>query len=149
MRKEVLLLEYLIELWDDTEHTFCIGPHMLEIELDDVYILTDLSRRGAPILFSGHWANPQPIEVYVDENYIPGYQLVGGRIVIKYVRDLALRSILFSITKLAGSTSVHLALKSHMSYTLQCVEPGLFNWSAGFLQDVKEHISKHRKGRQK
>jgi hypothetical protein len=68
---------------------------------------------------------------------------------IKDVRDLALRSILFSITNLAGSTSAHLASKSQMSYALQCVEPRLFNWSAGFLQNVKEQITKCRIGRQK
>jgi hypothetical protein len=149
MRKEVLLLEYLIRLWDDVEQAFHIGPHMLEIELDDVYFLTGLSRRGAPILLSGHRETPQPTEAYVVEHCIPGSRLVGGRIVIKDVRDLALRSILFSITKLVGSTSAHLASKSQMSYALQCVEPRLFNWSVGFLQNVKEQISKCRTGRQK
>jgi hypothetical protein len=36
MKKEVLLLEYLIGLWDDVKHAFCIGPQMLKIQLDDV-----------------------------------------------------------------------------------------------------------------
>ena len=36
MKKEVLLLEYLIGLWDDVEHAFFIGPQFLKIELDDV-----------------------------------------------------------------------------------------------------------------
>jgi hypothetical protein len=36
MRKEVLLLVYLIGLWDNNERTFQIGPHMFEIEMDDV-----------------------------------------------------------------------------------------------------------------
>ena len=36
MKKEVLLLEYLIGLWDDTEHAFRIGPQLLKIKLDDV-----------------------------------------------------------------------------------------------------------------
>jgi hypothetical protein len=52
MKKEVLLLEYIIGLWDDVEQAFQIGPQMLKIELDDVYFLTGLSRRGAPIIFS-------------------------------------------------------------------------------------------------
>jgi hypothetical protein len=112
MRKEVLLLEYLIGLWDDVEQAFHIGPHMLNIELDDVYFLMGLSRRGAPILLSEQWATPHPTKEYVVEHYIPGSQLVGGQIVIKDVRDLALRSILFTVTKLVGSTSAHLASKS-------------------------------------
>jgi hypothetical protein len=60
MRKEVLLLEYLIGLWDDVEKEFRIGPHMLKIELDDVYFLMELSRRGDPILLFGHRETPQP-----------------------------------------------------------------------------------------
>jgi hypothetical protein len=75
---------------------------MLEIEMDDVYFLMGLSRRGAPILFSGHRATLRPTEAYVVEYCIPGSWLVGGRIVIKYVMDLSLRSILFAITKLVG-----------------------------------------------
>ena len=42
MRKEVLLLEYLIDLWDDAKHEFHIGPHMIEIDVDNVYVLTSL-----------------------------------------------------------------------------------------------------------
>jgi hypothetical protein len=71
MRKEVLLLEYLIGLWDDVEQAFHIGPHMLEIEIDDVYFLIGISRRGAPILLSGHQETPQPTEAYVVEHCIP------------------------------------------------------------------------------
>jgi hypothetical protein len=143
------LLQYLIGLWDDAEQSFRIGPHMLEIEMDDVYFLTGLSRRGVPILLSGHRATPQPTEAYVVEHCIPVSRLVGGRIVIKFVRDLSLRSVLFSITKLAGSTNAHLASKSQFSYAIQFLEPILFNWSAWFLRNVKEKISKCRTDRQK
>jgi len=58
MRKEVLLLEYLIGLWDDAKQKFFIGPHMLEIEPVDVYFLMGLSRIGALILLSGHRETP-------------------------------------------------------------------------------------------
>jgi hypothetical protein len=61
-----------------SEHAFCIGPQLLKIELDDVYFLTGLSRRGAPILLSGHRETPQPTEVYVADHCIPGSRLVGG-----------------------------------------------------------------------
>jgi hypothetical protein len=68
-------------------------------------------------------------------------------IMIKDVRDLALRSILFSITNLEGSMSAHMDSKSQISYAIQFVEPRLFNWSVGFLQNVKEQITKCRIGR--
>jgi len=112
MRKEVLLLEYLIGLWDDDEKAFQIVPHVLDINMDDMYLFMGLSRRGAPILLSRHWATPQATEAYVCQYCIPGSHLVGGRIVIKDVMALYLLSILFAITKLVGSTSAHVTSKS-------------------------------------
>jgi hypothetical protein len=50
MRKEVLLLEHLIGLWDADEQVFRVGSHSLEIDIEDVYFLTGLSKRGAPII---------------------------------------------------------------------------------------------------
>jgi len=84
---------------------------MLEIKIVDVYFMMGISRRGAPILLSRHRATPKLTEAYVVEHCIPGSRLVGGWIVIKHVRDLALLSILFIITKLVGRTNAHLDSK--------------------------------------
>jgi hypothetical protein len=84
------LLEYLIGLWDNDEKAFWIGSHMLEIDIEDVYFLMGLSKRGAPILFSGHRSTPQPTEAYVAQYCVSGSRLVGGRIIIKDVMDLSL-----------------------------------------------------------
>ena len=72
MKKEVLLLEYIIGLWDDVEQVFHLGPQMLKIELDDVYFLTSLSRRGDPIIFSGQWETLVSAKVYVEDHCIHG-----------------------------------------------------------------------------
>ena len=53
MKKEILLLEHIINLWDVAEQGFWIGTQLLTIELEDVYFLTSLSTRGVPIAFSG------------------------------------------------------------------------------------------------
>ena len=53
MKKEILLLEHIIILWDVAEQGFWIRTQLLTIELEDVYFLTSLSRRGVPIAFSG------------------------------------------------------------------------------------------------
>jgi hypothetical protein len=53
MKKEVLLLEHMIGLWDVVEQGFHIGTQLLTIELEDVYFLTGLLKRGVPISFSG------------------------------------------------------------------------------------------------
>jgi hypothetical protein len=51
---------------------------MLEIEIDNVYFLMGLSRRGAPILLSDTEATPQPTEAYVVET-LHTRVTVGGR----------------------------------------------------------------------
>jgi len=50
-----------------------------------------------------------------------------GNINIRDVSDLPLRSILFTISKLAGSVTLHLANRSYMEYALECLEPNVFN----------------------
>jgi hypothetical protein len=122
---------------------------MLEIDIEDVYFLMGLSRRGAPIILSRHWATPLQTNAYIAQFCVSGSQKEGGRIVIKDVRDLPLRSILFTITKMVGSTSPHISSKSQMAYVVQCLEPRIFNWCARFLRNVKEKISKCRMGRKK
>jgi hypothetical protein len=53
MKSEVLLLEHIISLWDINEQGFRIGMQLLTIEMEDVYFLTGLSKRGS---YSFHWA---------------------------------------------------------------------------------------------
>jgi hypothetical protein len=53
LKKEILLLEHMINLWDVAEQGFWIGAKLLTIELEDVYFLTGLSKRGVPISFFG------------------------------------------------------------------------------------------------
>jgi hypothetical protein len=83
MKREVLLLEHVIGLWDVAEQGFCIGTQLLTIELEDVYFLTDLSKRGVPISFTGQRALPEQVDMYLACHCVPGARLVGGRILIK------------------------------------------------------------------
>jgi hypothetical protein len=53
MKREILLLDHMIDLWDVAEHGFYIGTQLLTIELEDVYFLTGLLKRGVPISFTG------------------------------------------------------------------------------------------------
>jgi hypothetical protein len=149
MKKEILLLEYMIELWNVAEKGFQMGTQLLTIELEDVYFIIGLSKRGVPIDLSGQRALLAPMDEYLENHCVPGARLVEGTIAFKDTRDLPLRSILFSITSIAGSTNAHLVSRSQVAYGLQCLEPKLFNWSAGFLQNVKEQITRCKAGQQK
>jgi hypothetical protein len=79
MRKEVLLLENLIGLWDSDEKEFRVGSHMLEIDIEDVYFLMGLSRRGAPIILSGHRSMPLPTNAYVSQYCVSGSSKSRGK----------------------------------------------------------------------
>jgi len=44
MRKELMLLEHLIQMWDPNDKVFKVAPHDLEIEVEDICFLTGLSK---------------------------------------------------------------------------------------------------------
>ena len=46
MRKQLHLLELIVSMWDVNAQTFRVGPHILKIEMEDIYFLTSLSKRG-------------------------------------------------------------------------------------------------------
>ena len=46
-------LKFMIGLWDVAEQGFRIGTQLLTIELEDVYFLIGLLKRGVPISFTG------------------------------------------------------------------------------------------------
>ena len=58
-----------------------------------------------------------------------------------------LLTIFFTITKLVGTITLHVANKSYMQYTLKCMEPTVFNWSEAILSHIKEQLNKEKGGR--
>jgi hypothetical protein len=46
MRAQVRLLEYLVHMWYVDQQVFHVGVHTLSLDIEDVYFLTGLSRRG-------------------------------------------------------------------------------------------------------
>jgi hypothetical protein len=71
MKKEIILLEYMIRLLNTAEQGFQIWMQLLTIELEDVYFLTDISKRGALVILSGQRALPVPIEEYLENHCVP------------------------------------------------------------------------------
>ena len=46
MRAQVDFLQWLVDKWNIQNQCFIIGGHQLKIELEDIYFLTGLSKRG-------------------------------------------------------------------------------------------------------
>ena len=72
-----------------------------------------------------------------------------GKINIQDVRDFPLRTIIFTIAKLAGTVTLHVANRLYMQYALECLEPTVFNWSEAVLSQIKEQLHKEKGGRKK
>jgi hypothetical protein len=53
MRAQVRLLEYLVRMWDPDQRVFIVGAHTLAIDIEDIYFLTRLSRRGSYVSLTG------------------------------------------------------------------------------------------------
>lgn len=112
--------------------------------------MTGLSKRGAPISLSGLARGGDSVRDYVRQHYREGSQLgKDSKIVIRDVTDRSLRTILFTIGRMAGSASLHVANRSYMLYALECLEPKVFNSCDAMLPVIKEQLTKVKSGKLK
>ena len=68
LRVQPLLLQWMVAMWELDSQQFLVGDQYLDIEVDDIYFLTRLSRRGEMVEFGG--------------------RVSGGELVDSYIRDL-------------------------------------------------------------
>ena len=128
MRQQIELLEFLFRTWDLAIEAFHIRKKVVPITVEDAYFLTGLSRRGLPISLSGSALGGETVRDYVLQYCYPGAELRKyGKINIRDVSNFPLRTILFMITKLVGTVTLHVANRSYMQYVLECMEPTIFN----------------------
>jgi hypothetical protein len=67
------------------------------------------------------------MDYYVSYHCVPSTEKHSGKVAIKDVWDLPLRTILYTITHMAGSATPHMALQIHFQYVIECMEPRVFN----------------------
>ena len=115
-----------------------------------MYFIIGLSRRGFPISLTGSTVGGETVRDYVIQYCYPGFEpRKDGKINIRDVRDFPLRTILFMISKLASTVTLHVANRSYMHYALKCLEPTVFNSSEVVLSQIKEQLNKAKGGRKK
>jgi hypothetical protein len=129
MRQQINLLQYLLDAWDPTNQVFQIRGKSIPLTVVDIYFLTGLSRRGAPISLSGSARGGESVRDYVRRYCREGSQpSKDGKIIIRDVTDRSLRTILFTFGRMAGGAALHVANRSYMQYALECLQPKVFNW---------------------
>ena len=84
-------------MWNLEKQYFDVGAHILTVEVEDIYFLTGLSRRGAPISLIGSHGGYINTRELIDRQCAPGIGTLGKKIPIKAVTNRALRTILFTM----------------------------------------------------
>ena len=96
------LLEHILRMWNPEQQYFDVGAHILTVEVEDIYFLTGLSRRGAPISLTGSCGGDITTRELIDQHYAPGTGTSGKKTPIAVVIDTALWIILFTMQRVAG-----------------------------------------------
>jgi hypothetical protein len=144
MRAQVRLLEYLVCMWDPDQQVFHVGVHTLSLDIEDIYFLTGLSRCGHYVSLTGSRGGGLQMSEYCHLHCVPEAERKKGKVAIWGVRDLTLRTILFTIAWMAGSSSPHMVLQSYFQYAIECTEPWVFNWADAVLHSIKKQLTKCR-----
>ena len=98
MRAQVRLLEHLIQMWDPDQQVFHVGAHTLTIDIEDIYFLTGLSRRGSYVSLTGSRRGGRKMSEYCRDYCVPEEERQRGKVAIWGVTDITLRTILFTIS---------------------------------------------------
>lgn len=111
---QVNFLTLLVRSWNVQEQFFQIGDQRLTIDANDIYFLTRLSCRGIDISLFGVRPGREATMFYLARHCAPRSKLSSGRIDIKTIQSLPLRTIVFTVARLCGSAVVHLVTKAQM-----------------------------------
>ena len=101
------LLEHILRMGNPEQQYFEVGEHILIVEVEDIYFLILLSRRGAPISLIGSRGGDITTRELIYRHCVPGTSTLGKKIPISAVKDRALWIVLFTMQRVVGSQGVH------------------------------------------
>ena len=99
--------------------------------------------------FGGRGGGGESVDSYVSDLCVEGTPKQGAKLPIQHVTEIPLKTILFVVTRIAGSTSTHLASKSQVLISLRATDKVVFDWCLGLLANLKDQLTCCREGRQK
>ena len=96
----------------------------LTIEVEDIYFITGLSRRGEVVNLRSHGpGGGLTINEYIAMYCYSDTKKVRIHIPTKSIQVLGLKAILLTLGKIAGLASLHQALWPLMFYAMECMRP--------------------------
>ena len=102
MQANIHVLEFMVNYWDHEMGTFNLQGETLELTTEDIYFITRLSRRGAPVNLEGtsRGGDPLIVQNYVDIFCTPGTQKKGSIILIADIQYFTLQVLASTIVRL-------------------------------------------------
>ena len=74
-------------MWNLEQQHFEVGAHILTVEVEYIYFVIGISRRGAPISLTGLGGGDITTQGLIDRYCFPGTQMSGKNIPIKDMMD--------------------------------------------------------------
>lgn len=74
--------------------------------MDDIYFLIGLSRRGERVDFGGRGGGGEPVESYIRDLCANGTRRQGRKLPIQHWIGIPLRIILYTMTRIAGVSTI-------------------------------------------
>ena len=97
--------------------------------------------------FGSREGGGESVDSYVSDLCVEGTLKQGGKLPIQHITNIPLKTIMFIVTRLAGSTSTHLASKSQILISLRAIDGVVFDWCLGLLANLKDQLKHYRLGR--
>jgi hypothetical protein len=137
----------LVDYWDPDSESFNLDGKPLRIEVENIYFLTGLSRRGEVVNLKSRGADSgMKIEEYIDAHCVAGTPKVGSQVPIRAINNLSLKIIILVLTRITGSASLHQESRSLMFYAVQCARPTVYNWCTSLLANMKSQLTECKEG---
>ena len=89
------------------------------------------------------------MDSYIKDLCVDGTRRQGGKLPIQHVIDIPLHTILYTVTRIAGSTSAHLASKSQVLTNIRATEGVVFDWCLDLLETLKDQLTRCWEGQRK
>ena len=129
-------------MWNPEHQYFELGPHIVTVEVEDMYFLTGFSRRGVPISLTGSQGGDITTHDLIVFHCFPETNMSCNKIPIKDVMVLPFWTILFTMKRVARSQGPHKASREHLLYVPEAMAATVYNWTEALLPVFKDQLTK-------
>ena len=72
----------MVAMWEPDSQHFLVGDQLLDMEIDDIYFPTGLSRPDERVEFGGRGGGGESMDLYVSDLCVEGTRKQGGKLTI-------------------------------------------------------------------